>query len=1347
MGHRTGCCSPEDRYRQPLPTRRTGRAKSLGKSVAVMWYHRRAETPLSHLKAVLLSDQTDGRSARRHERLTHMRRFARFLRRDTSLTPFELQERAVALAQEGDFERAIEFGSLALTGLRNELGDESPNVAVAITNLASYYAGAQRWSEALPLYEDGLARKIRQYGEDHPSCANTLFRIARCHAGLGDVDAAIAAYRRAVAIFDRQPESNPEIHRIATWELVTLAIEAGHREEVRDLSRQIARLAARQLLSGDASWEETLQEAAAACLSEGDFDGLMYAIRDGAGPADGILVLRGLADWLLSRRRSNGATIAGLASRKGPWESAFTRELAQLRAGEADGARESGLEATELARKQFGERSIELAASLNAMAVAYQRLGDDEEAFTRYSEALVALEGIVAPDDDWYLTALDNVATSLGRLRRYADAKETLARIVAIRRAQVPPDRSGLAIALCDLGDAAEGVDDLERALRAALEARDVLPLDDPLRYAANIKARVFELLLAAEPDNLERPYELLQQGRLLEAEPAFRQLLALLTWTAGHDDLGTIAAQDGLGGVLLKLGRLAEAESLLTDAHETLLATPNAPISYLAVTGHLAILRRRLGQFEEAERLHKTAMELSLQLGVRSREYALALINAAAFYKDVGRMDLARTLYEQAQPIVADVLGTQHPDYILLLSNLGDLELDFGNVEGAVDLLNKACSIAQTALGEQHEYYLSALHNLGRAQHMLGHTAEALATLERVLTLKQKALGLDNVDVAVTLTALAELHDELGRPDLAENLFEQSLKLRTSVYGDRHASVARAHGMLAQFAWKAGNLDKARAEFSAALSFYRRQLIDVLPGMAEDDRVSYWEEVRLLLELFTAFALGDSIGHPDTAGELYDLQLFRKALMLQCVANMRAAAAASGRPEIRSQYSDWLGAKRLLASALLSQSPRSSGIDVDTLSAKATELEKALAKLIGADAIMAGVGEVTWRDVLGTLAPFEAAIEIVRSPISGFPSPGKPTYAALVLRGDDPGPPQVVTLGSTTALEGLALEQYLDHREVVWRGSYDDYWGPLAPVLAGVTRAHVAPDGVYGRLDLNILFSGDENAFLGEALDLRIVGSTRDLIDKPRPPIGDKTAALFGRPAYTVPAGDDGQPDAPTLFSFLEAPGHFPDLPGTELEVLEIASVLEHHGWQVERYVGEGASKAAIQQLSHPRVLHVATHGFYLELQQTILRSPTRGALALLGPREEDAPGAAAFFRALADSGFSPEAAPVVTDRAASPLSTGRLDPMFRSGVALAGASYGPSATANPGGMLTAYEAASLNLYGTELVVLSACDSAHIRAHARTTRGGCTMRARHCLANGRRYHAGIRDNVLPEMG
>jgi len=86
-------------------------------------------------------------------------------------------------------------------------------------------------------------------------------------------------------------------------------------------------------------------------------------------------------------------------------------------------------------------------------------------------------------------------------------------------------------------------------------------------------------------------------------------------------------------------------------------------------------------------------------------------------------------------------------------------------------------------------------------------------------------------------------------------------------------------------------------------------------------------------------------------------------------------------------------------------------------------------------------------------------------------------------------------------------------------------------------------------------------------------------------------------------------------------------------------------------------ALKEAILRQQAPRVLHLATHGFF------ILSRPNIG-----------------------------------------------LDPLLRSGLFLAGAGRtlagSPPSAGLENGVLTSYEAAQLNLQGSELVVLSACDT-----------------------------------------
>jgi CHAT domain-containing protein len=115
------------------------------------------------------------------------------------------------------------------------------------------------------------------------------------------------------------------------------------------------------------------------------------------------------------------------------------------------------------------------------------------------------------------------------------------------------------------------------------------------------------------------------------------------------------------------------------------------------------------------------------------------------------------------------------------------------------------------------------------------------------------------------------------------------------------------------------------------------------------------------------------------------------------------------------------------------------------------------------------------------------------------------------------------------------------------------------------------------------------------------------------------------------------------------------------------------------ERVLGMQATKSALKQLHSPGILHIATHGFFLRDQE----------IELVGGR---------------DVGEA-------TVRSASAPGQPIENPLLRSGLALAGANL-RSGHADQGpdqgddGILTALEAAGLDLMGTKLVALSACDT-----------------------------------------
>jgi CHAT domain-containing protein len=125
--------------------------------------------------------------------------------------------------------------------------------------------------------------------------------------------------------------------------------------------------------------------------------------------------------------------------------------------------------------------------------------------------------------------------------------------------------------------------------------------------------------------------------------------------------------------------------------------------------------------------------------------------------------------------------------------------------------------------------------------------------------------------------------------------------------------------------------------------------------------------------------------------------------------------------------------------------------------------------------------------------------------------------------------------------------------------------------------------------------------------------------------------------------------------------------LPGTQNEIQSVENLLISQGWQVAAYTQQNALEEVLKSVKKPGLLHIATHGF-----------------------------------------FEPDQASTLGDQAADQPAI-REDPMLRSGLFFAGANRtlaGQPPADLDNGILTAFEATGLNLQGTELVVLSACET-----------------------------------------
>jgi CHAT domain-containing protein len=225
----------------------------------------------------------------------------------------------------------------------------------------------------------------------------------------------------------------------------------------------------------------------------------------------------------------------------------------------------------------------------------------------------------------------------------------------------------------------------------------------------------------------------------------------------------------------------------------------------------------------------------------------------------------------------------------------------------------------------------------------------------------------------------------------------------------------------------------------------------------------------------------------------------------------------------------------------------------------------------------------------------------------------------------------------------------------------------PVRKRLGGIRQVVLSPDA-----DLNLLpfaaLVDEGNRYLVERYSFRYLTSGRDLLRLKQTFESRQSAMVFADPDFggdTTRCSDRAlkiQAGTVDFFKVLFCP-----LDGTAGEARALKTLMPN----ANVLTRDQATEAAVGHVTAPRILHIATHGFFL--QDVVTKSAATNRLLLI------------------DSGISGIASKIE-------------NPLLRSGLALAGANLHKSG--NDDGILTALEVAGLNLWGTKLVVLSACDT-----------------------------------------
>jgi CHAT domain-containing protein len=443
-------------------------------------------------------------------------------------------------------------------------------------------------------------------------------------------------------------------------------------------------------------------------------------------------------------------------------------------------------------------------------------------------------------------------------------------------------------------------------------------------------------------------------------------------------------------------------------------------------------------------------------------------------------------------------------------------------------------------------------------------------------------------------------------------------------------------------------------------------------PYLSENDKTAFYYAVSNAFETFNSFVIQLQLDFPGSNHDalierMYNNQVALKSLLLKESEKMRMQIAASGNTTLKKEYQQWIKMRETIVQQyrLGTEELTAKGINLTALELQANELEQRLAITLKTDLPKANTRSISWRDIQAGLTAGECAVEIVRIAYYTNARWTDTVYYAALIVDKLSLVPRLVLLKNGNELEARQIAGYriAIKAKSADENSYTAFWGILKTTIGKMKKVYLSPDGVYQQINLNTLKNPETKQYLVEETDINLVTNTADILRHPAAATS-RDAVIFSFPDYGVTTTNN-------VFTATRLPG-FPDLkelPGTKTESDSIKKIMTNLQWNVHAYQRKEATEEAVKKVHTPRVLHIATHGFFLKNVKD-------------------------------------------TEEKVFGIQTARVkqNPLLRSGLILAGAAAIAKDTltdnSKDDGILTAYEAMGLDLAGTDLVVLSACET-----------------------------------------
>ena len=773
--------------------------------------------------------------------------------------------------------------------------------------------------------------------------------------------------------------------------------------------------------------------------------------------------------------------------------------------------------------------------------------------------------------------------------------------------------------------------------------------------------------------------------GNYVEAIRLETEAIEILNKTLGTEHPEYALFLNYLAVYYYYIGNYAEAIKLQTEATEVYkksLGSNN--INYATSLGNLALYNSKLGNYAEAIRIETEAMEIRKKnLGTEHPDYAQSLNNLALYNSHLGNYAEAIRLGTAATEIRKKNFGTEHPDYAQSLNNLALYNSHLGNYAEAVRLGTAAMEVLKKNHETEHPDYALYLDNLAVFNANLGNYVEAIRLETEAKEIRKRVLGTEHPDYAPSLNNLAVFNSNLGNYAEAIRLEIEAMSIYKRVVGTEHPDYFAFLNDLVGFNFILGNYEKAYNYLIQQIEKSHYYIQKTLGELSSNYQKSLWTTQFAYTHFSTLPNLVSKYTNKESVSKLYNNTcLFAKGILLNTGIEMRKLILESGDSSLINIYNA-LSKNINIYNKLIEKPIKERVMNSDSLYNEIQKQEIELAHESKAYGDYTRNLTLTWQEVQRNLKDDDIAIELLDFPLFGT---RRTMYVALTLKkGYDA--PHMITLFDANQLNSISKDVYYTQTDIS-----DLIWKPLEDELRGVKNIYFAPSGELHRIGIEYLpISKTKN--ISDEYTLYRLSSTRQIAVVPDETKG-KNIILYGGLDYDEKSDailiDSASVKDPVLRSAfsranvdsLSLRSSFEFLEGTKKEADMIAKDMKLHNVPYVYYSGIDGTEESFKHLdgTKPKVMHIATHGFFLTEEEAEKSKNARSKIELLTEQDKR------LGRPVEDKS------------------------MTRSGLLFSGCNHAINHEQIPNGVedgiLTAQEISMLDLRGLDLVVLSACQT-----------------------------------------